>query len=201
MPVPIIVEDGSAKPDANSYISLADANTFFDTHLYPEAWSGALDDDRRTVALIHATRMIDSYFNFYGYRTTNTQALSFPRRNVKNTERDMRIAGDEIAALVGVDALSRPIYYIGVEFIPPNVVPTAIIAATCEMSRLMLARNREADPPTAGIRSMNLGAGALQFTFDPADRPQIFTPTVLLLLRPFGRYRGEKQSFVPLIRV
>ena len=70
MAITIIVGD-------NSYVSLAEANTYFETRIKSEIWTTSNNDDK-SKALITATKKID-YEDFYGSRETSTQLLKFPR--------------------------------------------------------------------------------------------------------------------------
>ena len=64
---------------ANSYVTLAEANTYFETVPDSSTWTNKTDDQKNR-ALIAATRWIDSLV-FYGDRCDNGQALKFPRNN------------------------------------------------------------------------------------------------------------------------
>ena len=64
---------------ANSYVTLAEANTYFETVPDSSTWTDKTDDQKNR-ALIDATRWIDN-LNFYGTRCDNGQALKFPRNN------------------------------------------------------------------------------------------------------------------------
>jgi len=66
---------------ANSYVTLAEANTYFETVPDSSTWTDKTDDQKNR-ALIAATRWIDSLV-FYGDRCDNGQALKFPRNNYK----------------------------------------------------------------------------------------------------------------------
>lgn len=61
----------------NTYITLADADTYFANRLYSTAWTGATDDDCSR-ALIMATKAIDRCF-LKGKRKAEGQTLAFPR--------------------------------------------------------------------------------------------------------------------------
>ena len=62
---------------ANSYVTLAAANTYFETVPNSGTWTDKTDDQKNR-ALISATRWIDA-LSFYGDRCTTTQALKWPR--------------------------------------------------------------------------------------------------------------------------
>ena len=64
---------------ANSYVTLAEANAYFETIPDSTTWTNKTDDQKNR-ALISATRWIDS-LNFYGDRCDNGQALKWPRNN------------------------------------------------------------------------------------------------------------------------
>lgn len=51
--------------DANSYADAVDGDAYHDRHLYATAWTGATAD-RKAAALVMATRLIDSQFQFNG---------------------------------------------------------------------------------------------------------------------------------------
>ena len=71
---------------ANSYVTLAEANTYFETVPDSTTWDNKTDDQKNR-ALISATRWIDD-FNYYGDRCDDGQALKWPRNNyeVDNVE-------------------------------------------------------------------------------------------------------------------
>ena len=64
---------------ANSYVTLAEANTYFETVPDSSNWTNKTADQQNR-ALIAATRWIDSFI-FYGDRCDQGQALKFPRNN------------------------------------------------------------------------------------------------------------------------
>ena len=64
---------------ANSYVTLAEADAYFETSPSSTQWDNK-QDDKKNRALIAATRWIDS-FVFYGDRCDHGQALKFPRNN------------------------------------------------------------------------------------------------------------------------
>lgn len=65
--------------NANSFVTLAEANAYFETVPSSTTWDDKTDDQKNR-AIISATRWIDS-LNFYGDRCSNNQALSWPRNN------------------------------------------------------------------------------------------------------------------------
>ncbi|MBP9869916.1 MAG: hypothetical protein KBC53_00255 [Nitrosomonas sp.] len=82
----IVTEDGTGKSDAQSYLSLADADAYF-TARGIAAWTGA--NSTKEAALIAATEYIDIRWGDLlkgSLEFTDTQALLFPRLNVYDNE-------------------------------------------------------------------------------------------------------------------
>lgn len=82
MAVTLTPEDGTITAGANSYVSLAEANAYFDNR--PDSdWTGATDDAKKT-ALIKATDYLLERFRnrWKGLRIDPTQTLDWPRREV-----------------------------------------------------------------------------------------------------------------------
>lgn len=73
----LIVEDGTAKSDANAYVSVADADAYFASNA---AWT-ALNSTQKEAAIIAATRWVDdAYFGLWkGFRFRQYQSLAWPR--------------------------------------------------------------------------------------------------------------------------
>ena len=65
--------------NSNSYVTLAEANSYFETVPSETDWDDK-SDDAKNRALISACRWIDS-LNFYGDRCDDGQALKWPRDN------------------------------------------------------------------------------------------------------------------------
>ena len=65
--------------NANSYVTLTEANSYFETVPDSSTWTNKTDDQKNR-SLIAATRWIDT-FVFQGDRCDENQALKFPRTN------------------------------------------------------------------------------------------------------------------------
>jgi hypothetical protein len=75
----LVVEDGTGKADAQSYLSVADANSYLAARGYT-LWA-TISDVEKESCLIRATDFMESY-SWKGNRVTTTQALDWPRDNV-----------------------------------------------------------------------------------------------------------------------
>ncbi len=104
----LVVEDGTGKSNADSFISQADADTYFTAHDAPTAWSG-LSSAKKDAALLYACVTLDGNWIWDGTITVTTQALGWPRTGVEDDE--------------GRD-------------IDSDVIPTRVKNAQCELALL-----------------------------------------------------------------
>uniref|UniRef100_A0AAU6W0F9 Virion structural protein n=1 Tax=Pseudomonas phage Pavpe01 TaxID=3138545 RepID=A0AAU6W0F9_9VIRU len=92
----IVVEDGTGKSNANSYVSVADAR------IYAKNRGVILSDDDDVIAawLINASDYLLTFeCEYVGYRTNPTQALSWPRTDAISNCRPI-VGPDEIPAQI-----------------------------------------------------------------------------------------------------
>lgn len=83
MALTFVVEDGSGVPEANVYLTTADADAIIAVEAGSAAWM-ALDDESKQKLLIIATRYIEEKVTWFGDAVFPTAYLSWPRRSVKN---------------------------------------------------------------------------------------------------------------------
>ena len=152
----LVVEDGTAKTNSNTYISQADADTYIEKHLYGTDFSGATSGNK-DIALMMATRLIDNYFKFEGRKVNDTQILEFPRFDIY----------DRSGFLVQA-----------------TTIPQALKDATAELAKWLLASDRTADAGGKGFA--NLQVGSLSMTPDTADKATVLPDVVKKLLAPLG---------------
>lgn len=67
--------------NANSYVDVGTADTFFDNRINAGAWNNVVDTDDKARALIMATDRIDQE-KYRGARASSTQRLNFPRSGI-----------------------------------------------------------------------------------------------------------------------
>ena len=184
MALTLIKEDGTGRTDANSYASVAEGDAYFEGHVYPAAWTGATAD-KKAAALVMATRLIDSQFQFCGYRAHSEQALQWPRAECPDPDR----------GLVTVSAL-QPILS---DFVPYDSVPKAVVQATCEVARTLLVEDRTANPVGEGLKFSALSS--LQQSFDKNDTRPVISRVAQVMLGKFGTLLSRKGGVVRLERV
>tara|TARA_Y100000310_G_scaffold184118_1_gene184252 strand:+ start:117 stop:620 length:504 start_codon:yes stop_codon:yes gene_type:complete len=133
MPITLVVEDGTGLSTANTYISLADAETYFLGRLNVTDWSGATDANK-DIALAMATTLLDDYFKFEGDKVTDTQALEWPRFDI----------------------------HIGGFHIPSTTIPQRLKDATAEYAMWLLRSDRTAEEDSVGFKSLKAGSLAME---------------------------------------
>jgi len=116
--------------DANSYVTLAEAEIYFTDRMHASAW-GALTDEIKSSLLISGSQMLDWYVKWKGDKTTTTQSMQWPRADV--------------------------ICPSGVE-IDDNVLPPEVRTATYEQAFANIADDRTIDDPLAGIGELRAGS-------------------------------------------
>jgi hypothetical protein len=171
----LIKEDGTGLPEANSYASLAEGDAYFAGHLYATPWTGASTANREK-ALMFATRLVDSQFQFRGARTHEDQGLQWPRSRCPDPDGDA----------------STP-------FMRQDKVPKAIVEATCEMARELLIQDRTAAYPGEGLISVWTDTGGTRYS--KRDVRPILSHTAQAMLLKYGRPVRSRSGPVNLIRV
>ena len=177
----LIVEDGSGLSNANTYVSLDEANTYHEAHLHASVWHDMTLEERKA-SLIQSTRVMDEQVEWSGWKATSGQALRYPRGGVND-----RDVGD-------------PAFYAFYGYsLPSNVVPVWLKNATIELARWLKAEDRMADPETAGYASLSVGK--LSMTLDPGDRKSILPRVVRDMVSPYGLVKQQGSTgMVTLLR-
>jgi hypothetical protein len=136
--VAAIVDAEIGSESMNSYVSIEDSDSFFETYPYATTWEDA-DEDSKARALITATRELDARFEWDGDPVDLDQPLQWPRTGVQRVGFETLYEADEI--------------------------PEPIINATCEFARQLLESNRlaDSDVETQGITSLTAGPVSLTF--------------------------------------
>lgn len=141
----LVVEDGTGKADAESYVAVEDADAYH-TARGNTAWTGATDT--KEASLRRGRTVIDGRYQgrWPGHRTNGrAQALDWPRRGVIDGDGN-QIADDEI--------------------------PSELIAASCEAALRELTAPGSLTPDTVPARLIkreSKGVGPLQKTLEYAD--------------------------------
>lgn len=183
MSAPIIVESGSGSDTSvNSYISLADANTYFAAAVVHADWDAATDD-LKTRLILTAVKILDSCVEFNGFKANILQPLQWPRVEARDPNQ------------YGGAYYRRPDTYLA-QYFDSTTVPKGIKDATCEMARFLLqAQNasddRTADAPGKGIEEFEIFQG-LKVKFSKADQRPIIPDALNMMLSDFGVVKSNR---------
>lgn len=156
--------------NSNSYVTLLEANNYFEARLYSDTWNNAQDDVKNR-ALVMATRRIGQE-TFYGDRATDTQKLPFPRINIGRLD--------------------------GVEL--DNTIPDILKEAQFELAiHLLTVDMSKPSVDTSNIKSVKVGSLAVDYAIDQNDNvSQSFDslpPFVTSLLANLSRTVATGGSF------
>jgi len=165
--VALVVETGAGSSTAESYISVADTDTYFDSKrgaasTYSADWDAASTTDAiKEACLRWATRLIDKGWIWDGEKSTTTQALRWPRSYILDDE------GTEIDG---------------------DVIPNDLKHAVAELARALLVDPERVEDQEVGLSSLTVAV--ISLSFDRIDRSGILPRPVKLLLSSFGKPRG-----------
>lgn len=150
----IISTPGDAQ--ANSYVSVSYADTYFNMSYGATAW-GALANDVKEVLLVQSTRLLDSMYLWSGLiDSSSSQSLRWPR--------------------VGVVDMDR-------RAVSGSIIPKAIMDATCEMA-LSIHTNAGYNPEENVLDSMKVGPISMNFS-EVSKKPSI-PKVVQDIIQDFG---------------
>ena len=113
---------------SNSFISVADADTYMTSRIYQTDWDSATNDTKER-ALVTATSHINN-LPWLGTKKTQTQSLEFPRSSMYD----------------------RNGY-----FVTSTAIPGFVENATCELAFSLVKSDRISDTGTEGFSSMKVG--------------------------------------------
>lgn len=167
----LIKETGAGLANANAYANAADGDAYHEGHLYASAWTAA-SAGNKDAALVMATRLIDGQYQFNGVKANEAQALQWPRRQCRIPDYE-----DEL---------------------PADVVPKAVIEATCELARKLLVVDRTAAPPGEGLKYENVGPN--QTGYDKSDKRPVISQVAQAMLAKLGSLLKSRSGAVRLTR-
>jgi hypothetical protein len=160
----LVPEDGTGLANANSYLTLIQADDYFSSHpYYADPWNDLGNLDKNNV-LAAATSQLDALFRWRGAVAVATQALGWPRVG----------AYDDEGRLVS-----------------STIVPRAVRNATCELAIFISRGDAFAPASNTGIDRLKIDVIELQFSQTQNGAPRLNAPVpaaALLALRGLGEY-------------
>lgn len=158
----MIVEDGTIVANADSYVSVAEADEYLAARGRDAAWSVLSEAQRASLLLLAADHMAAAYRSRWrGWRTNSDQSLDWPRQGVVLTDMP-------VAAQVRFDAIPREI----------------------KAAQIELAWRQMPDPSSPLMADLARGivsesVGPLSTTYDTASPQQTRYALVDNLLAPY----------------
>lgn len=161
----LTVETGAIIANADSYISVSDADAYFTKHGSPSDWTG-LSAANKESALRYAAISLDEMFDWTGEIVNTTQALSWPRDGA--TDNDER-------------------YY---DF---DTIPTIIKNAQCELALYHASNSLNASYDRGGqITSEQVGP--IKTEYQDGAPAEATLPILVRMVRGLGSLRGPTAS-------
>lgn len=166
MAITIVVETGTGLSNSNSYVTVAEADTYNENHYYGSAWA-ALSDENKKRAMIFATRLLDEQVDWNGTprKSTDTsisdhQALRWPRNSV--------VDSDGYA-------------------VDHKTIPEWLKNSCSELARYLSANDRTAEPSTAGFSKLQVGSVSVDV--DKNDQLPTMPKSVVQMVTAYGRIK------------
>lgn len=182
---PVVVVATVGGVSSNSYLTLADAETYFASRLYTDTWDEA-SDDRKNRALIMATRLMDTWFDWSGEVASINQALLWPRMGVIRPNRTLFVGSSVWPWANLTTGLQEP----------SNAIPTRIAEATAVWAQELLASDRTADSTTEseGLKRLKAGPIELEFNSGGSVAAKPVPDAVLAAVSAYGTLRTRSGS-------
>jgi len=118
--------------NATSFVTLADANTYFEERLGTTTWDASTVANKEK-SLIMASRYFDQ-MHYRGEKTTTTQALAWPRRYVPDPDPSKTQWGQS--------------FRLRDDFLDEDTIPKRVTYATCELAQKLLASPTLVEDPS-----------------------------------------------------
>lgn len=169
----LVSTPGSAS--ANTYADLAYSNAYFSSRLGSTTWLEG-DAEFTTVALAQSTRVLDSLYDWNGWRATETQALKWPRDGAPDYDQAFGSS-----STYDFDT-SLTVYY------DNDIVPKSVMDATCEFALTILTNSGYA----ASVNDLKIvKVGPIRVDFKESAVSYTIPNVVIEMLRGMGTYAGS----------
>lgn len=168
--------DATAKgATSNSYATLAQADQYHDNRVASGTTWGGSSENEKIRALLWATELMESLWDWNGAVTNTTQVLAWPRSGLWDRNNN---ALDE------------------------DTLPQPVIDAQSEFARQLLVSRRADDNPTEQESLEELKAGPITLKFSESGTYNKIVPDAVFHLIPedWGTPRGRKMSTLGAVR-
>jgi hypothetical protein len=172
--ITVVATPGSAT--ANSYCSIAEAESYFAASYKRTPWIEAATD-HKAMAVIEATRLLDTLVTWAGFRVTSIQALKFPRTQ-----------------LIDVDAPTDA----SSSYLSSDTIPKFLLCATCELAYDIL-KNSGFSAQENNLSDVKVGP--LSIGFSDKVKIQGFSQVVQAAISKWGTYELMNSSTIKQSRL
>lgn len=166
----LIVEDGSVVAGANSYVSLNEADNYFEYHPYYSANWADLDDDKKEAFLSYATSVVDQLFRWKGYPVSLAQNLGFPRTCLTDKY------GNSI---------------------PEGSIPMNLKKGVMEMAVTSSMGNSFETSSSLGLEQVKIDV--IELKFDKTEATPLIPAYALSLLKDYGTYSAGSRVIKAIV--
>lgn len=165
----LIVEDGTGMDDAESYISVADADAYFAARGYTN-WATMSEAEKEQALRRGTDFMVQAYrLRWKGTRVSAEQALDWPRNWVEFEDY-------AYVTMNGAQVIGGFLYY------PSNEVPEEVKRACAEMAFRAAAGDLA---PDLGRRTIREKVDVLEVQYDPNSPQYVIYRAIDNMLAPF----------------
>lgn len=154
----LIIDATAGGVSANSYVTLADAEVYYESRLHSDEWDDVADSVKNE-GLAMATMLFDSELLWVGSPASTTQALRWPRTSVTDPE--------------GVAVSS-------------STIPTFLANATAEFALWLIQDDRLKESDTQGFTQIKVGS--IFATINARDRRDLMPPIVKSMVGYYGEF-------------
>ena len=149
--------------NTNSYVEIADADTYFETRIDSAEWTSATDEIKEQ-ALVTASQLVDNHA-WIGSAVSSSQALAWPRKN----------------AIYNDDRLGLQVT------IAENEVPSRVKTAVYEQALHLVNNEDLLAGTTQTFESISVGSISLTDSISDVTRTSISPSVVMKPIRPLIR--------------
>lgn len=177
-------------PNANSYLTVAEADAYFATRLFSSLWTAAVTATKEA-ALIQATRMLDAKVTQPWTAAQLPDGFTIRRVSTLGADQQSFVVWNGSPATAEQALLwprSGMVDKLGNE-LPDDVIPQGVKDAVCELALLALGGDRTTENPAAaqGLTSLTAGPVTLEWGDNPQN-PRLLPDAVFQFLVPAWWY-------------
>lgn len=151
---------------SDSYITLVQASSYHADSVYGSAWA-AYSSGQQELAAKTATRMLDDYVEWDGYKADSDQALRWPRFGMADRDNDS---------------------------FESTEIPPFLINATSEFAKYLLdnlGTDITAAEGTKGFKALQVDTLKLEVDKDDRDAGSVIPESVIVMVESYGQIRTK----------